>query len=104
MTGYSTFFYICKFANRFVWNVEIWRKSSKIQAIRHMVTPSIGFTYSPDFGDPKFGYFKSYYDERGVLTTYSIFEGGMFGSAQVKVYTQSIGFNINNNLRDEGEK
>ena len=72
-------------------------EKSKIQAIRHMVTPSIGFTYSPDFGDPKFGYFKSYYDERGVLTTYSIFEGGMFGSPNQGL-TQSIGFNINNNL------
>ena len=24
LTGYSIVFYICKFANRFVWNVEIW--------------------------------------------------------------------------------
>lgn len=63
-----------------------------------MVTPSVSASmYSPDFGDPKFGYFKSYYDERGVLTTYSIFEGGMFGSPNQGL-TQSIGFNINNNL------
>ena len=32
----------------------------KIQAIRHVVTPSIGFSYAPDFGDPCYGYYKTY--------------------------------------------
>ncbi|MEN9486947.1 MAG: hypothetical protein RIR56_635, partial [Bacteroidota bacterium] len=79
LTGYSTFSTSASLQTVLYGMLKFGEKS-KIQAIRHMVTPSIGFTYSPDFGDPKFGYFKSYYDETGVLTTYSIFEGGMFGS------------------------
>ena len=96
LTGYSTFSTSASLQT-VLYGMMKFGEKSKIQAIRHMVTPSIGFTYSPDFGDPKFGYFKSYYDERGVLTTYSIFEGGMFGSPNQGL-TQSIGFNINNNL------
>ena len=96
LTGYSTFSTSASLQTVLYGMLKFGEKS-KIQAVRHMVTPSIGFTYSPDFGDPKFGYFKSYYDERGVLTTYSIFEGGMFGSPNQGL-TQSIGFNINNNL------
>ena len=96
LTGYSTYSASASLQTVLYGMLKFGEKS-KIQAIRHMVTPSIGFTYSPDFGDPKFGYFKSYYDERGVLTTYSIFEGGMFGSPNQGL-TQSIGFNINNNL------
>ena len=40
---------------------------------------------------PKFGYFKSYYDERGVLTNLFYFSGkeGMFGSPNQGL-TQSI--------------
>ncbi len=73
------------------------RKGSKIQAIRHMVTPSISFNYSPDFSKSSFGYYKNYYNERGVLTSYSIFENGMYGSPSQGLQ-QSIGFNISNNL------
>lgn len=74
-----------------------FNKNSKIQAIRHMITPSIGLMYTPDFGSPSFGYYKTYYNERGELTSYSIFEGGIFG-APTSGLTQSIGFNISNNL------
>ena len=35
------------------------RKDRKIQAIRHTLTPSIGFSYTPDFGDPKYGYYQT---------------------------------------------
>ncbi len=74
-----------------------FKKGSKIEAIRHMVTPSIGFTYSPDFSTPGFGYYKSYYNDRGELTSYSIFEGGLYG-APSRGLTQAIGFSISNNL------
>ncbi len=36
------------------------RRDRKIQAIRHTITPSIGFSYAPDFGDPKYGYQSNY--------------------------------------------
>lgn len=54
-------------------------KMGKIDAIRHVVTPSINFNYRPDFSDPKFGFYKSYIDQNGRLSEYSIFDGAIFG-------------------------
>jgi hypothetical protein len=44
-----------------------FKKGSVIEAVRHMVTPSIGFTYSPDFSSPGFGYYKNYYNAMELL-------------------------------------
>ena len=32
-------------------------RDRKIQAIRHTITPSIGFSFAPDFSDPRYGYY-----------------------------------------------
>lgn len=72
-------------------------KNSPIVAIRHMVTPSFSFTYSPDFGEAGWGYFKNYSNARGEMTPYSIFDNGIYGAPTAGL-TQSLGFNINNNL------
>ena len=74
-----------------------FNKNSKVQAIRHMVTPSISFNYAPDFSAQSWGYYNEYYDRTGMLVPYSIFEGGIYGSPGTGL-TQSIGFNINNSL------
>lgn len=96
LKGYSTFSTSVSLQT-VLYGMLKFKKGSKIEAIRHMITPSIGFTYSPDFGAPSWGYFKTYYNERGELTNYSIFEGGIYG-APGSGLTQSIGFNISNNL------
>lgn len=72
-------------------------KTSPIVAIRHMITPSFSFTYSPDFGEASWGYFKNYSNARGEMTPYSIFDNGIYGAPSAGL-TQSLGFNINNNL------
>lgn len=74
-----------------------FKKGSKIQAIRHMVTPSLSFTYTPDFGKPFWGYYKTYFDAQGAITPYSIFEGSIFGSPSSGL-VQSVGLSIGNNL------
>lgn len=33
-------------------------KRSKVEAIRHIINPSLSFNYRPDFSDEKFGYFQ----------------------------------------------
>lgn len=68
-----------------------------IKAIRHMITPSFSFTYTPDFGTKNWGYYRNYYDASGAMTPYSIFDGGVFGSPTTGL-TQAIGFNIGNNI------
>ncbi len=74
-----------------------FKKNSPVQAIRHMMTPQIGFTYAPDFSEAKFGYYKNYYNERGEMTPYSIFDRGIIGSPNSSL-VQSMNFSINNNL------
>ncbi|MFH1321263.1 MAG: putative LPS assembly protein LptD [Bacteroidota bacterium] len=73
-------------------------KSKRIKAIRHVLTPSVGFSYRPDFGADKWGYYKSYQtDTLGNTRTYSIFQDGIFGSPP-SGKSGMINFSLSNNL------
>ena len=74
-----------------------FKKESSIQAIRHMLTPQIGFSYSPDFSAPGFRYYKNYANDRGEMTPYSIFDRGIIGSPNSGL-VQALSFSVNNNL------
>lgn len=74
-----------------------FKKDAKIQAIRHMVTPSIGFAYQPDFGASSWGYYRNFYNAEGILTPYSIFDGSIFGTPPTGLQ-QSLTYSIANNL------
>ncbi len=52
-----------------------------ITAIRHTVTPSLTFSYTPDFSDPKFGYYGSYVDTSGRTIRYDKFQKELYGGA-----------------------
>ena len=78
----------------------------KIDRIRHVISPSIGFSYVPDFGDPRWGYYDSY--TRSVLNnttgaytdtevTYSHYAGSLYGSPGAGK-TGSITFSLGNNV------
>ena len=73
----------------------------KIQAIRHVFSPSISLSYRPDFGDPKYGFYEtySYKNEFGedVDYTYSPYSSMMFDTAS-RGQSGSIGFDFKNNL------
>ncbi len=73
-------------------------KDKAIQAIRHVITPSISFNYSPDFSDPGYGFYKIYQSDPtgNKFTKYSIFERGLGGPSMGK--SGSIGFSLGNNL------
>lgn len=73
------------------------KKGGLVEKIRHMVIPSIGFNYQPDFGTPNWGYYRNYYNQLGQLTPYSIFEGGIFGSPSTGM-VGAITYNIVNNI------
>ena len=73
-------------------------KKSPVQAIRHVMTPSISFSYTPDFGDPKYGYYKPIQsDSTGTISYYSPFEGGMYGLPG-RSRSASISFSLQNTL------
>ncbi len=70
----------------------------KIQAIRHVMTPSIGFSYSPDFGAEKYGYYDEVQiNEEGDTRTLSKFEGFAYGSP-ARGESASMSFSLNNNI------
>lgn len=74
-----------------------FKRSSAVQAIRHMMTPQIGFNYSPDFSASSFGYYRNHYNDRGEMTPYSIFDRGIIGTPNSGL-VQALSFSVNNNL------
>ncbi|NOZ46896.1 MAG: LPS-assembly protein LptD [Chlorobi bacterium] len=66
-------------------------------AVRHVVTPSVSISYRPDFGEPKWGYYKDYIDEKDDTIRYSIYEKAIFGTPG-SGRSGSLNFRIGNNL------
>ena len=55
-------------------------RKGPIRAIRHVFTPSIGFSYNPDFSKDFWNYYDTYYDANGVAQLYSMFQGNIYGA------------------------
>jgi len=96
IAGYTTFSTSASLQT-VLYGQKNFSKNSPIVAIRHMITPSMSFSYSPDFGERSWGYYKNYSNARGEMTPYSIFENGIYGAPSSGLQ-QTMGFNISNNL------
>ncbi len=70
-------------------------KKGRLQAIRHVMRPSISYNYRPDFSD--------YYEEYQAsldpedIREYSPFQGGIYGSPSQGL-SSSVGLSLNNTL------
>ncbi len=72
----------------------------KIEAIRHVASPSISYNYRPDFGEEQWGYYDSYTkitDTDTVETIYSYYDNGIYGTAP-RGKSGSINFSLSNTL------
>ena len=73
----------------------------KIQAIRHVITPQVTFSYSPNFGARRYGYYDSYQytDASGnvKLIEYSPYQDELY-SVPGKYKTEMISWNVSNNI------
>ncbi|MBO4430081.1 MAG: LPS-assembly protein LptD [Bacteroidaceae bacterium] len=73
----------------------------KLQMVRHVFTPSVSFSYAPDFGDSRYGYWKTYTrtDEEGNVTQvpYSPYTGSLYGTPSTGK-TGAVSFSISNNI------
>ncbi|MBP5798574.1 MAG: LPS-assembly protein LptD [Prevotella sp.] len=106
---------ISGFYNIYNWNLSLsastklygfWIPSrkifgNKIDRIRHVISPSISFSYHPDFGASRYGYYSTYQktdaDGNVSLVEYSPYNiGGV--SAPGKGVSGSIGFDLGNNI------
>lgn len=73
-------------------------REGPVRAIRHVVTPSVGFSMRPDFGSPFWGYYQSYFNPRlDREVRYAIFEQGIFGGPSPG-RSGSLNFSLTNNL------
>lgn len=66
----------------------------KIQAIRHVMRPSVSYSYAPSF-DRYYDTYASDASGRMEIKEYTRFEGGIFG-APGNTYASSVGFNLSN--------
>lgn len=78
----------------------LFMKSKELQ-IRHVFTPTVSYTYTPDFGKSRYGYYDTYTytDEDGEVRTveYSPYEGAVYGYPG-KNMSQNISFSVDNNI------
>ena len=87
-------------------------KIGNIHSIRHVASPSIGFSYSPDYTKELFGkdlgYFEEYTDSNGESAFFDRFSGTPAGSTP-RQERQAMTFSLNNifqakTIEDEKEK
>ena len=77
-------------------------KHGPIKAIRHVMRPSVGFSYMPDFGRLSLGYYKMVQvDTAGTMQKYSIFTDtylrSLYGAPSTGK-SGSLNFSLSNNL------
>jgi len=76
----------------------VFFKKGKIKAIRHVITPEISLTYSPDFTQKKYGYYENIQiNNEGETRLLSKYENFLYGSPRIGS-SASMNFYIGNNL------
>lgn len=88
-----------KIYGKFIPNRKLF--GDKVQAIRHVLTPSVSFSYAPDFGARRYGYYDYYQktdaDGNVSLVGYSPYENGMY-SVPGRGRSGNISFDLGNNV------
>lgn len=74
----------------------------KINAIRHVMTPSVSVSYTPDFSQPKYGFYDQfeYYDkskDEVVTYKYSLYDGYLYGTPG-SAKSGKLSFSLGNTL------
>jgi len=106
----STFARVWDYNTSLSWSTTIYGmfsfRKGKVKALRHVFTPSVSFSYVPDFGKEKYKYYGTYsrvmynnttgqYDS--IVNLYSMFEGLPYGTPN-KGGSGSVNINLGNNL------
>lgn len=79
-------------------------KNAKLVAVRHLFTPSVSFSYTPDFRKKRYGAYETY-DKPSIdsptgfeTITYSPFQHNLYGTAPSGGRTGAISFSMANNI------
>jgi len=73
-----------------------------IKSVRHVITPTISFSYSPDFSEPRWGYVDTFIDTKGTKVKASRLMDGVSSGSQ-----KYISFSVSNLFQmktGDGEK
>lgn len=72
-------------------------RKGPLKALRHVINPSVSFSYHPDFGRESYGWWRQYTDTNGYVHRYSIFQNSLYGGPP-DGESGSIRFAVGNNL------
>ena len=80
-------------------------KGKRVKQIRHLLIPSLAYTYRPDFGEEQYGFWKDVISDTTYRykNKYSIFENNLF-SGPSQGTQNSLSVNLNNNLEAKVRK
>ncbi len=74
-------------------------RNSRVEAIRHVMTPSAGFSFAPDMEGIMPDYFRTVQtDTLGNESVYSIFDNGIYGTPSMRGRSGSINLSLANNI------
>lgn len=81
-----------------LYGMYMFKPESRVYAIRHVLRPSISFTYRPNLGVSRSKYTRQY-ERDGNMVEYNIYEGQMYNVSQTPEKSSgTIGIGITNNL------
>ena len=89
---------------------DLWRKmfGDKLVAVRHVFTPSVSYSMTPDFGAARYGYYETYTytDAQGEVRTveYSPYQGTLYGvpgKGKSGTLSMSVGNNLEMKVRNK---
>ncbi len=77
--------------------IQFTKKGARVESIRHVLKPSIGFSYSPETDRLTSDMFRTVQsDTLGNLREYSIYEGSLFGTPSTGRRAGSVSFSLSN--------
>jgi lipopolysaccharide assembly outer membrane protein LptD (OstA) len=84
--------------NTRIYGTYFFNRETGIQAIRHVINPSISYGYRPDFSDPKYDYYQEVQiNEDGDTALRSRYQGYVYGTPG-RGESSSLGLSLTNTL------
>jgi hypothetical protein len=82
-----------------IFGTYTFKPESRVQAIRHVMKPSVGFSYIPALERLSSDLYRTVQkDTLGNVTEYSIFDGNIYGTPSLSKRSSGITFNLTNIL------
>lgn len=72
-------------------------RKGPVRAIRHVITPTVGYSHTPDYTSGAWDYYGTYFDAEGLAHLYDKYSGKIYGGSSGQ-RTDNLRFSISNNL------